>query len=88
MTQSVRTGGRGRPTGSTLKAGVLLLTLASLVDPCLPSPRLLEGDLALLMMDYSSSGLSSPILCRHPSTKRRPWRAYSDTASGGKGFEK
>src|SRR5215212_2307266 len=36
----------------------------------------------------SSSESSSPILCRHPSTMQRPWRAYSDTTSGGKGFEK
>jgi hypothetical protein len=36
----------------------------------------------------SSSESSFPILCRHPSTKRKPWRAYSDTASGGNGFEK
>src|SRR5919112_3357068 len=25
------------------------------------------------------------LLCRHPSTKRRPWRAYPDAASGGNG---
>jgi hypothetical protein len=62
VTQSVRTGVRGRPTGSTLKAGVLLRALASLVDPCLPSSRLLEANLARLMMYYySSSSVSARI---------------------------
>jgi hypothetical protein len=36
----------------------------------------------------SSSESPSPILCRDPSPKRRPWTAYPDAASAGNGFEK
>src|SRR5215211_5083517 len=42
-------------------------------------------------MSRNSIGDDDPdeqLLCRHPSTKRRPWRAYPDAASGGNGFEK
>ena len=68
-------GKRGRLYSPEFKEEALRLVYAS--EKCYPVANI-----------ASSCGLSSPIRSRHPSTKRRSWRAYPDVASGGNGFEK